>query len=158
MEFFCKFLDINHLDFEINTSHELTIEILLCDALKAINLVLNLNDYKHSYITENIKEKNKKPFLQLFQVMFDHRKVSQIKIISIKDSDSDKNNICYSDLFIKLLIDNCVKYYGKIKTNILGISELMEEYYKFKSWELIIPYNELFDDLFLKRNENIEKK
>ena len=163
-EFFCKFLDENHLDFELNASHELAIDILLCNALKTINLVLNLSDYKRSYITENKKEKNKKPFLQLFQVMFDYdyRKVSQIKIISTNDSGSDESNISYSDLFIKLLIDNYAKYCRKIKTNILGIYELMEEHHKyiydnFKNWDLIVPYNELLDLDFIKRNEKIEK-
>ena len=158
VEFFCKFLDVNNIDFELNASHELAIDILLSEFLKSIKLILDLNDYKRSYITENIKEKNKKPFLHLFQVMFDNRKVSGIKIISTKDSDSDKSSISYNDLFIKLLIDNCYKCYSKLKTNILEIYELMDEHQHIdKSLELIVPYNELIDLEVMKRNEKVEK-
>ena len=164
--FFCKYLDENNIVYELNTSHELAIDILLCDSLKKINLILNINDYKQSYITENIEDRDKKPFLQLFQVMFQYGKVSQIKIISKNDEKTKQeeyNTNIYENLFINLLIDNCFKCRQKIKTNILKIYELIEskyckffEIYKSLEWELIVPYNSLFYDN-MKRNENIEK-
>ena len=45
VEFFCKFLDVNNIDFELNASHELAIDILSSEFLKSIKLILDLNDY-----------------------------------------------------------------------------------------------------------------
>ena len=119
VEFFCKFLDENNIIYELNASHEIAIDILLCDCLKKIKLFINVNDFKTSYKTQKIKEKNKRPFLSLFQSIFDIKNISKILeliIISKNDKDLDNHN-----LLIKALANNIYKFNLKIKTNLIDI-------------------------------------
>ena len=149
VEFFCKFIGENDIIYELNASHELAQDILLCNSLKKIKLIININDFKTSYKTEKIKDKNKKSFLSLFQTIFDIKRISKILeiiIISKRNEESDKNS-----LFIKALATNIYKFKPKIKTNDTGIyfdifdysRELKEyegeNYNIFKFWKLIVP-------------------
>ena len=154
LEFFCEFINVNKIDFELNSSHELAIDILLFEKLKTINLILNLSDYKHSYKTEKGDDKIKKSFLPLFQAIFGHKKISKIsKIIIIKNK---KDEIIKNDnLFIQTLIKYICEFKVVIKSNIIEIFEYINDYLKqlnkndnevknneiFKLFELTVPYN-----------------
>jgi len=155
VEFFCKFIDEKKIIFELNASHELSIDILLCDSLKTIKLILNINDYKSSYKTEKIRDKNKKSFINLFQTIFDEKtitKISQITIIS--DDDKDLDNFYY--LFMETLAINIYKFRPIIKTSLLPLYSDIYSYarklknYKgddneiFKLWKLIIPFEKKY--------------
>ena len=153
MNFFCKFIDEKKIIFELNASHELSIDILLCDSLKIIKLILNLNDYKSSYKTEKIRDKNKKSFINLFQTIFDEKtitKISQITIIS--DDDKDLDNF----FFIKTLAINIYKFRPIIKASLLPLYSDIYSYARelknyngddteiFKLWKLIIPFEKKY--------------
>ena len=155
VEFFCKFIDEKNIIFELNTSHELSVDILLCDSLKTIKLILNLNDYKSSYKTEKIRDKNKKSFINLFQAIFDEKritKISQITIIS--DDDKDLDNFNY--FFIKTLAINIYKFRPIIKTSLIPLYSEIYSYSRklknyngddtdiFKLWKLIIPFEKKY--------------
>ena len=160
VEFFCKFLDENKINFELNTSYELIKDILLCDSLKTIQLIINLDDYKSSYKSEIIKDKNKKSFLPLFQTIFDTKRISKISQIIIISKDNNKENISGVDnyLLVDILIRNIYKFKPKIKTNIIDIYKKIynyirqlndynsenENYEIFKLWELTVPSREYY--------------
>ncbi len=151
VEFFCKFIDEHNINFELDSSHELSIDILSSIYLKRINLLLNLYNYKSSYKTEKINDQNKKSFLYLFQTIFGNKnitKISEIKIISENEKGEYIKNNSY-DLIIKMLIENIYNLNPKIKTGILYLYDAIyrkisddknDEKIYFKNWKLIIPY------------------
>ena len=150
-EFFCKFIEEKNINFELNISHESAREILLCNSLKSINLILNLNDYKSSFKTEKITDKNKKPFIGLFQTIFDIKRISKISQITIISKNEKIND---DDLFIQALVGNIYKFKPIIKTQIKSIYKCLFNYVInlknfdirnydidiFKLWKLIVPF------------------
>ena len=150
-EFFCKFIEEKNINFELNISHESAREILLCNSLKSISLILNLNDYKSSFKTEKITDKNKKPFIGLFQTIFDIKRISKISQITIISKNEKIND---DDLFINALVGNIYKFKPIIKTQIKSIYKCLFNYVMylknfdirnydidiFKLWKLIVPF------------------
>ena len=158
-EFFCKFINEKKIDFELNSSHEIAIDILLCKYLKSIKLIINLNDYKSSYKSNKIKDKNKISYLPLFQTIFNSKiikKISQIiiKAKDIKEIDINKEK---ENLFFYSLVKNIYKFRPKIKTDIINIYVAIKDYmnklnhYKnkdyevFKLWELDVPFENSYE-------------
>ena len=170
-KFFCDFLNEKKIDFELNSSHEASIDILLCENLKSIKLIIDLNDYKSSYKTESIEDKNKKPFLRLFQTIFHDKIIKKISemIITVKDR-KELNMDLQKNFFISSLLNNIYKFKPKIKTDCISLckdldyctSELRnfkgEDKNAFKLWKLIVPFKGseyYFDKNILKRIEFI---
>lgn len=153
--FFCKFLEENNTNFELNVSHELTVDILLCKRLKKIRIIMNLCDFKSSYKNETLNDKNKKSFLLLFQIIFSEKIISKISQLILISEDKNKTYIKpnFNDLIIEILIGNIYKFQPVIKTYIIEIYEKMDQYIRlndynnyeiFKSCELIIPCNQKY--------------
>ena len=153
--FFCKFLEENNTNFELNVSHELTVDILLCKRLKKISIIMNLCDFKSSYKNETLNDKNKKSFLLLFQIIFSEKIISKISQLILISEDKNKTYIKpnFNDLIIEILIGNIYKFQPVIKTYIIEIYEKMDQYIRlndynnyeiFKSCELIIPCNQKY--------------
>lgn len=79
--FFCNYLNTNNIDFILDASHELVVDILLSDILEKIKIIIYVEDFKPE--CKNICKcyKKKKPFLALFKALFNNHKVSQIIIL-----------------------------------------------------------------------------
>ena len=144
VEFFCKFINEHNINYEFDSFHELSIYILSSIHLKRINLLLNLNNYKSSYKSDKITDINKKPFLRLFQTIFEDKNISKISEIHIISQNEKGENIEIdsSDLIIKILIEKINNFKPKIKYKIFELyNELSENEGKIlKLWKLIIPY------------------
>ena len=153
IEYFCKFIDGNNIIYTLDASHELARDILLCDKLKRISLILNLNHYKSSYITEKNCDKNKKPFIPLFQAIFDVKTISKIsEIIITSNNEKDDYIIIDNDFLFNTLARNIYKFKPKIKTNIKTINDKIMNYMTtlkkidfryydiLKSWKVTVPY------------------
>ena len=91
IEFFCKFLKDNKINnFILDSIHELAIDILLYNRLEKIQILINVEDYKHDgYIDKCYCYKNKKPFLKLFQALFNNPKVDKIIIVQNEEGKDD---------------------------------------------------------------------
>ena len=71
IEFFCKFLKENNIDFILNASHELAIDILLSKYLKKIKIIIYLENYKKDCIEH----------YNLCQALFNNPKVDKLIIM-----------------------------------------------------------------------------
>ena len=150
VSFFHEFLKEKKINFELNVSHELALDILLSERLRKIKIIINLNDFKSSFKTEKFNDKNKKSFLHLFQIIFSEKIIPKISQIIIISEDENKKYIKskFDDLIMQRLIRNIYKFKPAIKTYIIEIYEKIEEYARlnnynkyelFKSCELIVP-------------------
>ena len=118
IEFFCKFLKENNIDFILNASHELAIDILLSKYLEKIKIIIYLENYKKNCI-ENYN---------LCQALFNNPKVEKLIIMEkenkrkskrkkkrkeniIKMERMGKNASKSLDWFFPMSIDNDYDYY-----------------------------------------------
>ena len=155
IEFFCKFLKENNItNYILDSSHELTIDILLNKNLKKIQILINIDDYKSNGLINKCHcYKNKKPFLKLFQSIFNNPKVDKIIILQNRkekdDNDNDNEHNSSYSTFRHILIQNLNEYYPNIETNDISIIESLyhipnnsfftNNINKFKLIELNIP-------------------
>ena len=80
IEFFCKFLKENNIDFILNSSHELAIDILLSKYLEKIKVIIYLENYKKDCI-EHYK---------LCQALFNNPKVEKLIIMKKENKEKSK--------------------------------------------------------------------
>ena len=152
VEFFCRYLKENDILFELDSTHELVTDILLCEKLEKIKIVINIEEFKSSIIDRTRYDKNKKQFIKLFRIIFNNPKIVQFIILE-NDKIPQKNNyinkitndLSISTMFYQNLLENLVYDFPSIKTNsLLLIDDLYNrelEKNKNKLIELIIPAN-----------------
>jgi len=159
IEFFCRYLKDNDILFELDCTHELATDILLCEKLDKIKIVINIEEFKSCIIDRSGHDKKKKPFIKLFRIIFNNPKIVQLIILEndkIPQKDDYINKIITNDfslytMFYKNLTENLIyDFPNSLKTNSLP---LIEELYnkkleknKYKSIELIVPANSVNPD------------
>ena len=154
VEFFCRFLSANNIIYELDSTNELITDILLCEKLEKIKIVIQIENHKTGIIDNSIYDKNKKPFVKLFQMIFNNPKIVQIIILENlgcdkKEKEENKINSLRDTngnytMFLSQLKNNCIKYLPKIKTNCVELIHYLNDRNentldKFKSIELILP-------------------
>ena len=158
IEFFCRYLKENDILFELDATHELATDILLCEKLEKIIIVINIEEFKSCIIDRSGYDKNKKPFIKLFRIIFNNPKIVQFIILE-NDKIPQKNNyinkitndLSISTMFYNIFIENLVYDLPNIKTNSLVLID--DLYYrkleknKNKFVELIVPANSVNSDL-----------
>ena len=144
VEFFCRYLNQNNIIFELNCTHELTMDILLCEKLKKIKIVINIEDFKSCIIDHSKVDVNKRPFVKLFRVIFNNPKIIQFIILDNNNILKENENLDKS-MFYNSLLQNLIYNFPSIKTSsLLLIEDLYNrnlEKNKFNSIELIVPVN-----------------
>ena len=158
VEFFCRYLKKNDILFELDATHELATDILLCEKLEKIKIVIKIEEFKSCIIDRSGYDKNKKPFIKLFRIIFNNPKIVQFIIlendqIPQKDNYINKitNDLNFATMFYNNFIENLAYDFPSIKTNCLGL--LDDLYYreleknKNKLVELIVPANSVNSEL-----------
>jgi len=158
VEFFCRYLKENDILFELDATHELATDILLCEKLEKIKIVIKIEEFKSCIIDRSGYDKNKKPFIKLFRIIFNNPKIVQFIIlendqIPQKDNYINKitNDLNFATMFYNNFIENLAYDFPSIKTNCLGL--LDDLYYreleknKNKLVELIVPANSVNSEL-----------